>query len=72
MSESDRWMVIIGITIYVVGLSMLARRVALDMDGKGWPGWIFGTLVLVVPPIGALLWLAFRQAEHPARKANVR
>ena len=38
----------------------LAVRAARDMDGRGEPGWVYGLLVLVAFPIGALAWLAAR------------
>ena len=72
MSWGERMMFVIGVSIVVVGLSLLARRVAIEMDELGWPGWVFGTLILVLPPVGALLWLTFRQAAPRDRRATSR
>ena len=38
----------------------LAVRAARDMDARGAAGWGFGLLVLCLPPIGLLAWLAAR------------
>lgn len=60
MDELGRIGIILGISAYVVVLAWLARKAALDMDERGWPGWIFGILVMFVPPLGLFAWLWFR------------
>ena len=42
----------------------LGVRVARDMDGRGVAGWRYGLLVLCLPPLGVIAWLAAR-AKHP-------
>ena len=42
----------------------LAVRAARDMDARGEPGWRIGLLVLCLPPVGLLVWLAAR-SRHP-------
>ena len=70
MSEADRVMYVLAIAVFVVGLALLARHAALDMDREGWPGWIFGSLIMIVPPLGMLAWLVFRQAAPPGRRSS--
>lgn len=60
MSDLDRLGTVLAICVFVVALAWASRKAALDMDERGWPGWIFGILVLVVPPLGMLLWLGLR------------
>jgi hypothetical protein len=38
----------------------LAVRAARDMDARGDAGWRYGLLVLILPPIGLIVWLAAR------------
>jgi hypothetical protein len=44
---------------------MLAVRVARDMDARGESGWRYGLLVLCLPPVGLVAWLAAR-TRRPA------
>jgi hypothetical protein len=43
----------------------LAVRAARDMDARGEVGWRYGLLVLCLPPIGLVAWLAQR-SRRPA------
>ena len=43
----------------------LAVRAARDMDARGETGWRYGLLVLFLPPVGVVAWLAAR-ARRPA------
>jgi len=38
----------------------LAVRAARDMDSRGETGWRYGLLVLCLPPVGLVAWLAAR------------
>jgi hypothetical protein len=38
----------------------LAVRVARDVDARGEAGWRYGLLVLCLPPVGLVAWLATR------------
>ena len=38
----------------------LAVRAARDMDARGEAGWRYGLLVLCLPPVGFVAWLAAR------------
>lgn len=38
----------------------LAVRAARDMDTRGEAGWRYGLLVLCLPPVGVIAWLAAR------------
>ncbi|MEW6476858.1 MAG: hypothetical protein AB1679_31765 [Actinomycetota bacterium] len=42
----------------------LAVRAARDMDARGETGWRYGLLVLILPPVGVIVWLAAR-ARRP-------
>jgi hypothetical protein len=42
----------------------LGVRAARDMDARGEAGWRYGLLVLCLPPVGVLAWLAAR-AQRP-------
>lgn len=45
----------------VASVPMLAVRAAREMDGLGRDGRMYGLLVLVVPPIGLLIWALDRR-----------
>lgn len=38
----------------------LAVRAARDMDARGKAGWRYGLLLLCLPPVGLVAWLAAR------------
>ena len=38
----------------------LGVRAARDMDARGEAGWRYGLLVLCLPPVGLVAWLAAR------------
>jgi hypothetical protein len=42
----------------------LAVRAARDMDARDEAGWRYGLLVLCLPPVGLIVWLAAR-ARRP-------
>jgi len=44
----------------------LAVRAARDMDARGEVGWRYGLLVLCLPPIGLVAWLAARSRRPVA------
>jgi hypothetical protein len=44
----------------------LGVRAARDMDARGLAGWRYGLLVLCLPPVGAVAWLAARSRRPPA------
>lgn len=46
--------------------SWLGVRAARDMDARGAAGWRYGLLVLCLPPIGLVVWMAAR-ARRPLR-----
>ena len=55
----DTW-IFFAIIGYVIGVSWLARHVALDMDARGKPGGLYGMTTLLLPPLGLGLWLMDR------------
>ena len=44
----------------------LAVRAARDMDARGETGWRYGLLVLCLPPVGVVAWLAARSRRPMA------
>jgi hypothetical protein len=44
----------------------LAVRAARDMDSRGENGWHYGLLVLCLPPVGVVAWLAARSRRPVA------
>lgn len=59
-----------GIFVWVLGAAWLSRHVALDMDARGKAGWMYGLVTLIVPPVGAALWLIDR--NRPAVRTEFR
>ena len=57
----------LAIIVWVVSAAWFSRYVALDMDRRGKAGWSYGLLTLVIPPLGAALWLLDRE-RPPIRK----
>ena len=45
---------------------LLAVRAARDMDARGETGWRYGLLVLCLPPVGVVAWLAARSRRPVA------
>ena len=41
----------------------LGVRAARDMDARGGAGWRYGLLVLCLPPVGLIAWLAGRSGR---------
>jgi hypothetical protein len=51
---------LVGIAAYVFGVAYLSRYIAMDMDSRGKPGWLFGMLTFLMLPLGLALWLMER------------
>lgn len=60
MTDLERLGAVAAIAAYVIFLAWFSRKAAMDLDERGYPGWIFGILVLVLFPVGVLAWWLFR------------
>lgn len=58
LSESLLIPALLAATLVQTTLALLAAR---DMDRRGQPGWIFGILVLLLLPVGVLVWVVARE-----------
>ncbi len=66
MTDLERLGALLAISAYVVLMAWFSRKAAMDMDERGYPGWIFGILVWVCFPLGFLAWLWFRAPQAPS------
>ena len=56
--------------LMIVTAAVLVSR---DMSGRGRTGWVYGLLVLVIPPLGLLVWAVVRACDRSrtARRSSV-
>lgn len=69
LSESLLIPALLAATLVQTTLALLAAR---DMDRRGQPGWIFGILVLFLPPAGVLVWVVARGRTSADGRRNGR
>jgi hypothetical protein len=68
MDELTRLGVVLLIVIGVPVWASVARRAAISVDEQGGPGWLVGTLVLLLPPVGLIVWLRFNNGSLRATR----
>ena len=70
---SDGSLLLLGfalIAAFAVTIPLLATRAAREMDALGRDGRIYGVVILLVFPLGLLLWLLDRRRYRPETEAG--